>query len=103
MGLIGGGAVVLALLLLLLARRRKAQQEAEKHLRMARALSEGQDFSFDSDLPESSFDGLEVPASERKTRHCADPRSCARASGGDCASCGHCANSGTAGFACRRA
>ncbi|VVP35091.1 FimV/HubP family polar landmark protein [Pseudomonas fluorescens] len=61
LGLIGGGAVVLALLLLLLARRRKAQQEAEKHLRMARALSEGQDFSFDSDLPESSFDGLEVP------------------------------------------
>jgi pilus assembly protein FimV len=60
-GLIGGGAVVLALLLLLLARRRKAQQEAEKHLRMARALSEGQDFSFDSDLPETSFDGLEVP------------------------------------------
>ena len=60
LGLIGGGAVVLALLLLLLARRRKAQQEAEKHLRMARALSEGQDLSFDSDLSDSSFDGLEV-------------------------------------------
>ena len=60
LGLIGGGAVVLALLLLLLARRRKAQQEAEKHLRMARALSEGQDLSFDSDLSQSSFDDLDV-------------------------------------------
>jgi pilus assembly protein FimV len=60
LGLIGGGAVVLALLLLLLARRRKAQQEAEKHLRMARALSEGQDLSFDSDLSQSSFDELDV-------------------------------------------
>jgi len=63
LGLIGGGAVVLALLLLLLARRRKAQQEAEKHLRMARALSEEQNMSFDNDLPESSFEGLEVPPS----------------------------------------
>lgn len=61
LGLIGGGAVVLALLLLLLARRRKAQQEAEKHLRMARALSEEQDLSYGNDLPESSFEGLEVP------------------------------------------
>ncbi|HJR32527.1 MAG TPA: FimV/HubP family polar landmark protein, partial [Pseudomonas sp.] len=56
-----GGAVVLLLLLLLLARRRKAQQEAEKHLRMARALAEEQEFSADLDLPESSFEGLEVP------------------------------------------
>lgn len=62
LGLIGGGAVVLALLLLLLARRRKAQQEAEKHLRMARALAEEQSLSFDHDLPDSSFEGLEVPA-----------------------------------------
>lgn len=63
LGLIGGGAVVLALLLLLLARRRKAQQEAEKHLRMAKALSEeSDDFTEDLDLPESSFEGLEVPA-----------------------------------------
>jgi len=62
LGLIGGGAVVLALLLLLLARRRKAQQEAEKHLRMARALSEEQEFSAEQDLPESSFEGLETPA-----------------------------------------
>lgn len=61
LGLVGGGAVVLLLLLLLLARRRKAQQEAEKHLRMARALEEEQEFSIDQDLPESSFEGLEVP------------------------------------------
>jgi pilus assembly protein FimV len=61
LGLAGGGAVVVLLLLLLLARRRKAQQEAEKHLRMARALAEEQPFSADLDLPESSFEGLEVP------------------------------------------
>jgi pilus assembly protein FimV len=61
LGLAGGGAVVVLLLLLLLARRRKAQQEAEKHLRMARALSEEQEFSADLDMPESSFEGLEVP------------------------------------------
>ena len=66
LGLIGGGAVVLALLLLLLAHRRKAQQEAEKHLRMARALAEEQSLSFDQDLPESSFEGLEVPAASVK-------------------------------------
>ena len=61
LGLVGGGAVVLLLLLLLLARRRKAQQEAEKHLRMARALEEEQEFSVEHDLPPSSFEGLEVP------------------------------------------
>ncbi|WP_349736843.1 FimV/HubP family polar landmark protein [Pseudomonas jessenii] len=61
LGLVGGGAVILLLLLLLLARRRKAQQAAEKHLRMARALAEDQPFSADLDLPESSFEGLEVP------------------------------------------
>ena len=61
LGLVGGGAVILLLLLLLLARRRKAQQAAEKHLRMARALAEEQPFSADFDLPESSFEGLEVP------------------------------------------
>ena len=61
LGLVGGGAVILLLLLLLLARRRKAQQEAEKHLRMARALSEEQESSTEQDLPESSFEGLEVP------------------------------------------
>ncbi|AZC23793.1 FimV/HubP family polar landmark protein [Pseudomonas sessilinigenes] len=62
LGLVGGGAVAaLLLLLLLLARRRKAQQEAEKHLRMARALSEESDFAQEMDLPEGSFEGLEVP------------------------------------------
>ncbi|WP_223547782.1 FimV/HubP family polar landmark protein [Pseudomonas sp. A-B-19] len=61
LGLAGGGAVVLLLLLLLLARRRKARQAAEKHSRMARALAEEQPFSADFDLPESSFEGLEVP------------------------------------------
>jgi pilus assembly protein FimV len=59
----------LLLLLLLLARRRKAQQEAEKHLRMARALSEEQEFSAEQDLPESSFEGLEVPAASVKLSH----------------------------------
>lgn len=62
LGLIGGGVLVLLLLLLLLARRRKAQQEAEKHLRMARALEEEADFSPELDLPPSSFEGIEVPA-----------------------------------------
>ena len=66
LGLIGGGAVVLLLLLLLLARRRKAQQEAEKHVRMARALAEEQEFSAEQDLPESSFAGLETPAASVK-------------------------------------
>ncbi|MBT2339476.1 MULTISPECIES: FimV/HubP family polar landmark protein [Pseudomonas] len=61
LGLVGGGALILLLLLLLLARRRKAQQEAEKHLRMARALEEEADFSPELDLPPSSFEGIEVP------------------------------------------
>ncbi|WDY56516.1 FimV/HubP family polar landmark protein [Pseudomonas sp. PSKL.D1] len=61
LGLIAGSAfLVLLLLLLLLARKRKAQQEAEKHLRMARALSEEGDRNPDLDLPPSSFDELEV-------------------------------------------
>ncbi|WP_409266962.1 FimV/HubP family polar landmark protein [Pseudomonas sp. KCJK8521] len=61
LGLIAGSAfLVLLLLLLLLARRRKAQQEAEKHLRMARALEEEQGAGFDSDS--ASFDGVEVSA-----------------------------------------
>lgn len=62
LGLVGGGALVVSLLLLLLARRRKAQQEAEKHVRMARALAEESELSNDFDLPQSSFEGLEVPA-----------------------------------------
>ena len=51
-------AALLALLLWLLARKRKAQQEAEKHLRMARALEEEQGAGFDSDT--ESFDGVEA-------------------------------------------
>ncbi|NWB89968.1 FimV/HubP family polar landmark protein [Pseudomonas agarici] len=63
LGLIAGSVVlVLLLLMLLLIRRRKAQQEAEKHQRMARALSEESDFAADLSLPQSSFEGLEVPA-----------------------------------------
>ncbi|BBH47343.1 FimV/HubP family polar landmark protein [Pseudomonas sp. KU43P] len=63
LGLIAGSAfLVLLLLLLLLARKRKAQQEAEKHLRMARALSEEGERSPDLDLPPSSFDELDVSA-----------------------------------------
>jgi len=62
MGLLAGSVVLVFLLLLLfLARRRKAKQEAEKHLRMARALNEESGFSEEVDLPESSFEGLEVP------------------------------------------
>ncbi|MGH8333474.1 MAG: FimV/HubP family polar landmark protein, partial [Pseudomonas sp.] len=61
LGLAGGGAVVALFLLLLLARRRKAQQEAEKHLRMARELAEEQAFSAELDLPKGIFEDLEVP------------------------------------------
>ncbi|AUZ60481.1 putative type IV pilus assembly FimV-related transmembrane protein [Pseudomonas sp. XWY-1] len=58
LGVIAGSSIlVLALLLWLLARKRKAQQEAEKHLRMARALEEEQGIGFDSDT--ESFDGVE--------------------------------------------
>lgn len=59
--LVGGAAVLLLLLLLLLLRRRKAQQAAERHARMARALEEEPEFSADLDMPDSSFEGLEVP------------------------------------------
>ncbi|TDF85593.1 FimV/HubP family polar landmark protein [Pseudomonas sp. H9] len=63
LALIGASALlVLLLLLLLLARKRKADQEAEKHLRMARALAEEGERGPDLDLPPSSFDGLEVSA-----------------------------------------
>lgn len=59
LGMIAGSSIlVLALLLWLLARKRKAQQEAEKHLRMARALEEEQGTGFDSDT--ESFDGVEA-------------------------------------------
>ena len=63
LALIAGSAfLVLLLLLLLLARKRKAQQEAEKHLRMARALSEEGERNPDLDFAPGSFDGLEVSA-----------------------------------------
>ncbi|MDH0748093.1 tetratricopeptide repeat protein [Pseudomonas sp. GD03842] len=62
MGLIAGAAVlVLLLLVLLLVRRRNAILEAERHRQMARALSEESDFAADMNMPESSFEGLEVP------------------------------------------
>ncbi|MFJ7009166.1 FimV/HubP family polar landmark protein [Pseudomonas putida] len=54
----GSSILVLALLLWLLARKRKAQQEAEKHLRMARALEEEQGTGFDNDS--ESLDGVEI-------------------------------------------
>ncbi|MBK5012508.1 FimV family protein [Pseudomonas sp. S60] len=54
----GSTLLVLALLLWLLARRRKAQQEAEKHLRMARALEEEQIAGFAPDV--GSLEGVEV-------------------------------------------
>ncbi|MDR6714352.1 pilus assembly protein FimV [Pseudomonas hunanensis] len=57
----GSTFLVLLLLLLLLARRRKAQQEAEKHLRMARALSEEGGSVADLDLAPNSFEGLDLP------------------------------------------
>lgn len=67
LGLVGGGALlILLLLLLLLARRRNAMVEAEKHRQMARALAEESEFGSDMDLPESSFEGLEVPLSSPK-------------------------------------
>ncbi|MFJ4144811.1 FimV/HubP family polar landmark protein [Pseudomonas sp. NPDC089734] len=65
LGLIGGAALlVLALLALFLVRRRKAREEAEKHKRMARALAEESDFvsDMDMDVPQASFDGLDVSA-----------------------------------------
>jgi len=63
LALIAGSALlVLLLLLLLLARKRKADQEAEKHLRMARALSEEGERNPDLDLPPGSFDGLDMSA-----------------------------------------
>ncbi|NWF16372.1 FimV family protein [Pseudomonas reactans] len=64
LGVIGGAAGLLVLLLLLLwARHRNARREEEKHLRMARALSEEPVFTsnIDQDLPPDSFEGLEVP------------------------------------------
>jgi pilus assembly protein FimV len=59
----GGGVLVLLLVMLLLARRRRAQLEAEKHMRMAKALAEEADLNHsDYEMPSSSFDGLERPS-----------------------------------------
>jgi pilus assembly protein FimV len=66
MGIIGGGVLLVLLLLLLLARRRNAIIEAERHRKMARALEDEDKFGADMDLPESSFEGLEVPAQNAK-------------------------------------
>ncbi|WP_110972194.1 FimV/HubP family polar landmark protein [Pseudomonas huaxiensis] len=61
LALIAGSALLaLLLLLLLMARKRKAQQEAEKHLRMARALAEETELGPDLELPSSSFEGLDM-------------------------------------------
>ena len=56
------GSVFLALLflLLLLARKRKADQEAEKHVRMARALAEEGERGPDPDFSATRFDDLAV-------------------------------------------
>ncbi|ANY86157.1 MULTISPECIES: FimV/HubP family polar landmark protein [Pseudomonas] len=63
LGLLAGSTfLVLLLLLLLLARKRKAQQEAEKHLRMARALAEENERGPDLNMPPGSFDDLDVSA-----------------------------------------
>lgn len=63
LGLIAGSAfLALLLLLLLLARKRKAQQEAERHLRMARALVEEGERGPDLNMPPGSFDDLDVSA-----------------------------------------
>ncbi|HEY0289705.1 MAG TPA: FimV/HubP family polar landmark protein [Pseudomonas sp.] len=63
LGLVGGGALLILLLLLfLLARRRNAMIAAQRHQKMAQALAEESEFGADMDLPESSFEGLEVPA-----------------------------------------
>jgi len=61
LGLVGGAAVLLLLLALLLVRRRKALQAAQRHARMARELEEEAEFPSDLDMPQSSFEGLEVP------------------------------------------
>ncbi|PVZ16188.1 MULTISPECIES: FimV/HubP family polar landmark protein [unclassified Pseudomonas] len=60
-----GGVALLAVLIAawLLARRRKAQEQAEKHMRMARALEEEREFrEEDFELPPTSFEGLDPQA-----------------------------------------
>ena len=57
----GSTFLVLLLLLVLLMRKRKAQEEAEKHLRMARALAEEEPVE-GLEMASDSFEGLEVSA-----------------------------------------
>lgn len=68
-GLMAGGVVLLLLLgALLLARRRNALAEAEKHKRMAAALSEEPLYrEEDFDLPPGSFDDAQTPPNVRLT------------------------------------
>jgi pilus assembly protein FimV len=68
-GLIAGGVVLLLLLgALLLARRRNALAEAEKHKRMAAALTDEPLYrEEDFDMPPGTFDGLETPPNVRLT------------------------------------
>lgn len=61
LALIAGSALLaLLFLLLLLARKRKADQEAEKHVRMARALAEEGERGLDPDFSDTRFDELTV-------------------------------------------
>jgi pilus assembly protein FimV len=61
LALIAGSALLaLLFLLLLLARKRKADQEAEKHVRMARALAEEGERGPDPDFSATRFDDLTV-------------------------------------------
>ena len=61
LALIAGSALLaLLFLLLLLARKRKADQEAEKHVRMARALAEEGERGPDPDFSATRFDELAV-------------------------------------------
>ena len=55
------GFMALLLLLVLLMRKRKAQEEAEKHLRMARALAEEEPVE-GLEMASDSFEGLDVTA-----------------------------------------
>lgn len=61
LALIAGSALLaLLFLLLLLARKRKADQEAEKHVRMARALAEEGERGLDPGFSDTRFDELTV-------------------------------------------
>ena len=91
----------LLFLLLLLARRRKAQQEAEKHLRMARDLAEEQAFSAELDLPKGIFEDLEVPPPSVKLATAPTPRPpCTSPGPGNCAGSGNAADRCATGCAC---